>query len=172
MKRILSIAFLLVLIVAAVGLAQKSAINVLVSDKGTDFSKFKTYAWAPGHKALDPGWDKAITEAIDKTLAAHGLTKGAPADVLVEYHAVQSEDVDLRTFDNKTPAQGQERASAQLVKKGSLAIDLREPASRKVVWRVAGEQAISAVTGAERDAFLENLVTSMFAKYPGAKTKK
>ncbi len=172
MKRILSIACLLVLIVATAGLAQKaSGVNVLVSDKATDFSKFKTYEWAPGHKALDPAWDKAIVDAIDKALAAQGLKKGAPADILVEYHAVQSEEVDLRTFDNKTPAQGQERASAQIVKKGTLAVDFREPASRKVVWRVAAERAISATTGAERDAFVGRLVATMFEAYPTAKKK-
>jgi hypothetical protein len=173
MKRILSIACLLVLIVAAVGLAQKaSGVNVLVLDKATDFSKFKTYEWAPGHKALDPAWDKAIVDGIDKALAAQGLKKGAPATVLVEYHAVQSEEVDLSTFDNKAPAQGQERASAQLVKKGTLAIDLREPASRKVVWRVTAERAISATTtGAERDAFVAKLVATMFESYPKAAKK-
>ena len=170
MKRILSIACLLILVVAAVGLAQKaSGVNVLVLDKATDFSKFKTYEWAPGHKALDPAWDKAIIDAIDKALAAQGLKKGAPADVLVEYHAVQSEEVDLRTFDNKAPAQGQERASAQLVKKGALAIDLRLPAARTVVWRVAAERAITATTGAERDAFVAKLVATMFESYPKAK---
>ena len=173
MKRILSIACLLVLIVAAVGLAQKaSGVNVLVLDKATDFSKFKTYEWAPGHKALDPAWDKAIIVGIDKALAAQGLKKGAPADVLVEYHAVQSEDVDLRTFDNKAPVQGQERAAAQIVKKGTLAIDLREPAGRKVVWRVAAERAISATTtAAERDAFVATLVATMYESYPTAKKK-
>jgi hypothetical protein len=172
MKRILSVACLLILVVAAVGLAQKaSGVNVLVLDKATDFSKFKTYEWAPGHKALDPAWDKAIIDGIDKALAAQGLKKGAPADVLVEYHAVQSEEVDLRTFDNKAPAQGQERASAQIVKKGTLAIDLREPASRKVVWRVAAERAVSATTGAERDAFVAKLVATMFESYPTAKKK-
>ena len=172
MKRILSIACLLVLIVAAVGLAQKTpGVNVLVLDKATDFTKFKTYEWAPGHKALDPAWDKAIIDGIDKALAAQGLKKGSPADVLVEYHAVQSDEVDLRTFDNKAPAQGQERASAQLVKKGTLVIDLRVPASRTVVWRVDAERAVTAITGAERDAFVAKLVTAMFEAYPKAAKK-
>ena len=172
MKRILSMSVLLVLVVVAAALAQKPAgVNVLVSDKATDFSKFKTYEWAPGHKALDPAWDKAIIDGIDKALAAQGLKKGSPADILVEYHAIQSEEVDLRTFDNKAPAQGAERAAAQIVRKGTLAIDLREPASRKVVWRVAAERAISAMTGAERDAFVAKLVATMFESYPTAKKK-
>ena len=170
MKRIVSISCLLVLAVAAVGLAQKApGVNVLVADKATDFSKFKTYEWAPGHKALDPAWDKAIIDGIEKALAAQGLKKGAPGDVLVEYHAVQSEEVDLRTFDNKAPAQGQERAAAQLVKKGTLAIDFRLPAGRTVVWRVAAERAITSTTGAERDAFVATLVSTMFELYPKAK---
>ena len=173
MKRILSIACLLVLIVAAVGFAQKaSGVNVLVSDKATDFSKFKTYEWAPGHKALDPAWDKAIIDGIDKALAAQGLKKGAPADVLVEYHAVQSEDVDLRTFDNKAPAQGAERATATMVKVGTLVVELRDRASRKVLWRVGAERAVTATAGAERDAFVAKLVATMFESYPTAAAKK
>jgi hypothetical protein len=172
MKRTLSISVLLVLVVVAAALAQKAAgVTVLVSDKAADFSKFKTYEWAPGHKALDPAWDKAIIDGIDKSLAVQGLTKGAPADILVEYHSVQSDEVDLRTFDNKAPAQGAERASAQIVKKGTLVIDLRDPASRKVVWRVAAERAITEMTGAERDAFVARLVVTMFEKYPAAKKK-
>ena len=173
MKRILSISFLLVLVVAAAGLAQKApGINVLVSDKATDFSKFKTYEWGAGHKALDPTWHKAIIAAIDKSMAAQGLTIGAPADVVVEYHAVQSEDIDLRTFDNETPAQGAERAPAQIVRKGTLAIDLRDAASRKVIWRVAAERAIMATTGAESDAFVAKVVATIFESYPKAQSKK
>jgi hypothetical protein len=170
MKRILSISCVLVLVAVAATLAQKAAsVTVLVSDKAADFSKYKTYEWAAGHKALDPAWDKAIVSGIDKALAGRGLRQGAPADILVAYHAVQSEEVDLSTFDNRAPAQGAERASAQIVKKGALAIDLREPTSRKVVWRVAAERAITEMTGAERDAFVASLVATMFEKYPAKK---
>jgi hypothetical protein len=173
MKRILSIACLLVLVVAAAGLAQKAGgVNVIVSDKTADFSKLKTYAWGPGHKALDPAWDKAIVAAVEKELAAKGFKPGTPGDVVVAYHAVQREDVDLRTFDNKAPAQGAERADANIVKVGTLAIDLRETVSRKVIWRVAAEKALTNVTAADRDALIGKMVAAMFQAYPAASGKK
>jgi hypothetical protein len=50
-------------------------------------------------------------------------------------------------------------------------IDFREPTSRKVVWRVTAERAITATTGAERDAFVAKILTSMFEAYPKAVKK-
>jgi len=173
MKRVLSIACLLVLVIAAASLAQKAAgVTVLQSDKTADFSKFKTYEWGPGHPALDPAWDKAIIAAIDKELAAKGMKKASPGSVVVAYHAVQREDVDISTFDNKAPAKGAERADASIVKVGTLAIDLRETASRKVVWRAAAEKALAKVGDAERDALVAKLVANIFALYPPAPAKK
>jgi hypothetical protein len=173
MKRILSIACLLVLVVAAAGLAQKPAgVTILQSDKTADFSKLKTYEWGPGHKAIDPAWDKAIVAAIEKELAAKGLKPATPGDVVVAYHAVQREDVDLKTFDNKAPAKGAERADASIVKVGTLAIDLRDTASRKVLWRVAAEKALTNTNAADRDALVSKLVTTLFEAYPTAAAKK
>jgi hypothetical protein len=159
--------------VAAVGLAQQTAgVTVLALDKTADFSKFKTYEWGPGHKALDPAWDKSIVAAIEKALAEKGLKPGAPADVVVEYHAVQREDVDLRSFDNKAPAQGAERATATMVKVGTLAVDLRERVSRKVLWRVAAERALPSTAAADREAIVAKIVAALFEKYPTAVAKK
>ncbi len=85
---------------------------------------------------------------------------------------MQSEEVDLRTFDNKAPAQGQERASAQLVKKGD-ARDRLPPAGRThggvARRRPSGRSRMT--TGAERDAFVAKLVATMFESYPTAAKK-
>jgi hypothetical protein len=167
MKRFVVAVCLLALIIPGAVLAQKPKVTVLRLDKSADVSKFKTYEWTPGSKALDPAWDAAIIAAIDKELAAKGLQKGAPGDVLVSYHAVQQDNVDLSTFDPKAATAG--AAAAQIVKVGTLAVDLRNPATRVVVWRVAGEGAIKEMPAAERDAFVGKFVAALFAMYP---TKK
>jgi hypothetical protein len=165
MKRIVLVACLLALIVPSAALAQKVA--VLKLDKTADVTKFKTYEWTPGQKALDPAWDKAIIAAVEKELAARGLKPGKPADILVAYHGVQREDVDLSKFDPKAAAAGTQ--PAQLIKVGTLVVELRNPATREVIWRVGGEGAIKEVAAAERDTFVAKMVASLFEKYP---TKK
>jgi hypothetical protein len=165
MKRLVLVACLLALIVPSAALAQK--VTVLKSDKTADVTKFKTYEWTPGHKALDPAWDKAIIAAVEKELAAKGLKPGKPGDILVAYHGVQREDVDLSQFDSKAAAAGTQ--AAQVIKVGTLAVELRNPATREVIWRVAGEDAIKNVAPAERDAFVAKMVAALFEKYP---TKK
>lgn len=165
MKKFVFTACLLALVVPV--LAHAQAVTVLQSDKTADVTTFKTYEWTPGHKALDPAWDKAIIAAVEKELAAKGLKPGKPGDVLVAYHGVQREDVDLSTFDPKAAASGTK--AAQIIKVGTLALELRNPATRAVIWRVAAEGAIKNVTPAERDAFVAKMVASLFEKYPTAK---
>jgi hypothetical protein len=165
MKKFVLAVCLLALVVPAVAHAQK--VTVLQSDKAADVTKFKTYEWTPGHEALDPAWNKAIIAAIEKQLAVKGLKPGKPGDVLVAYHAVQREDVDLSRFDAKAAAAGTQ--AAQIIKVGTLALELRNPATRTVIWRVAGEGAIKDVAPAERDAFIANMVAALFEKYPAAR---
>ncbi len=165
MKKFVLVVCLLALIVPSAALAQK--VTVLKSDKTADVAAFKTYEWTPGHKALDPAWDKAIVAAVEKELAAKGLKPGKPADVLVAYHGVQREDVDLSTFDPKAAAAG--TRAAQVIKMGTLVVELRNPTSREVIWRVAAEGAIKDVAAAERDAFVARMVAALFEKYPAKK---
>lgn len=165
MKKLVFIVCLLALIAPSAALAQK--VTVLKSDKTADVTKFKTYEWTPGQKALDPAWDKAIVASVEKELAARGLKPGKPADILVAYHGVQREDVDLSKFDAKAAAAGTQ--AAQVVKVGTLVVELRNPTSREVIWRVGGEGAIKDVAPAERDAFVAKMVTALFEKYPAKK---
>jgi hypothetical protein len=165
MKRLVLVACLLALVVPSTALAQK--VTVLKLDKAVDVTKFKTFEWTPGHKALDPAWDKAITAAVEKELAARGLKPGKPGDVLVAYHGVQREDVDLSTFDPKGAASGKQ--PAQIIKVGTLAVEFRNPTTREVMWRVASEGAIKDVSAAERDALVAKMVAALFQQYP---TKK
>jgi hypothetical protein len=164
MKKFVLALCLLALVVPA-AFAQK--VTVLHLDKSVDVSKLKTFEWTPGHKALDPAWDKAIIAAVEKELAARGLKPGKPGDVLVSYHGVQRADVDLSTFDDKATASGAQ--AAQVIRVGTLAVDLRNPMNRTLIWRVAGEGVIKDMPAAERDAFVAKMVALLFEKYPVTK---
>jgi len=44
--------------------------------RGTDFSKYRTYAWGTSHlKTPNPAWDQHLVEDIDAALRAKGLHK-------------------------------------------------------------------------------------------------
>jgi hypothetical protein len=101
-------------------------------DNDTDFSRFKTYAWAPGWSAYDENVDREIVAAMERHLAMLGLTKldTGPCDVLVSFEALKRSDVDLKstTSDPLTHARVERPV-------GTLAIFLQEPGSGRQLFR-------------------------------------
>ena len=171
MKRILSISFPLVLVVAAAGLRPESARNqhVLVSDKATDFSKFKILT--NGERAtrrLDPTCAQGDHRRGSTSRAGRpGLTIGALPDVAGQIPTpFRGGDIDLRTLMTRTSAQGAERARPRSSRGALLTIDLRDfgqPQGDLGEWRLSGRSA--ATTGAESDASSLH-AEPMFESYP------
>src|SRR5262245_39254636 len=91
---VLSIGFLL--LAAGSALAQKVNVDF---DKGADFSKYKTYAWATGTPAGNPMIHQRIIAGIEAQLAMKGLRKadGTP-DIIVSYHAATDTQVSINTM--------------------------------------------------------------------------
>ncbi len=167
MKRLALHACILAVFLSAAALAPKPAGPVvLTQDKTFDFSKLKTYAWGGSHPAQDKTYDKIIVAAIEAQLASKGLTQASPADVDVAYHTVERIDVDLSTFDEKEPAQGAAREPAKMVHVGTLIVDFRDAATRKVLWRVSWEGVLTKMAPAEAEQFLTDKVASVFKLYP------
>jgi hypothetical protein len=101
-------------------------------DKDADFSRFRTYAWAPGWSAYDEKVGREIVAAMERHLAMLGLTKldAEPCDLLVSYEALKRSDVDLKssTSDPLTHARIERPV-------GTLAIFLQEPRSGRQLFR-------------------------------------
>lgn len=162
------LAAVLVFALPAIGLAQKTPGKVVIEyNKKTDLTKYKTYSWGPGHSALLPAADKAIIAAVEKQLAANGMTKAATGagDLVVRYHSVERADVDLSTFDPKPPAPGEQRTMAQTVSVGTLMVDLVDPVSQKLLWRGRIEGAISHDLPTLEQQ-LDKAVPRLFEKFP------
>src|SRR5664279_5493454 len=89
--RFCAIRFLLVLIVLCAG-AQAEKIRVHY-DKSVDFSKYKTYGWAPIGAVAHPMLALDVVAAIEGELNARGLKKvPANPDLIVQvYGAVDTE---------------------------------------------------------------------------------
>ena len=134
------------------------------ADSKTEFGKFKTYTWEHGWQTYDKRVHQGILTAVDRELAAVGLTKkeSGPADLLVTYASLRRTDVDL---DAKTPAADGTRPQYDV---GTLIVLLLEPGSRKEVFR--GRVDTPIVVDADKViAIVDSTVNEMFAKYP---TKK
>ena len=141
----------------------KYGVTVAVDEK-SDFSKLKTYAWEHGWQAYDKQVHADIVAAVDRELAAQGLTKktSGPADALVTYASLRRIDVDL----NARPRAGEGTRPQYDV--GTLIVLLLEPGTRKELFRGRVDQPIEAEAGKVKPV-IDAAVKEMFGKYPTRK---
>jgi hypothetical protein len=156
------IAGFLALFAAAALTAQMPKYKVTATaDKGTDFSRLKTYAWEPGWQAHDRTAHEQIVAAVDRELAALGFTKApeGQSDVTVVYATVQRTDVDLKS--KARTAEGQ-RPTFPVA---TLVVMIREPGTHKQLFRARVDTPIELEP--ERiKATIDDRVAQMFARYP------
>jgi hypothetical protein len=144
--------------------AQKYGVTVN-AEKNVDFAKFKTYTWTEGRPSPDKTTNGQIIAAVDRELAALGMTKAAtaPGDVLVTYYSTGRTDVDVKA---KPDARGLH--PEQTV--GTLVVALLDPATRRPVLRLRADKPIEPGAGGV-EAAISSAATELFAKYP-TRTKK
>jgi hypothetical protein len=145
---------------ALVGQTPKYGVTV-TADRKADFSKFRSYSWESLSPAFDKGVDQQIVDAIDRELMSLGLEKrpSAPSDVTVSYASLQRTGVDVKA--KPTNADG----TFPQYHVGSLAVVMREPGTRKELFRGRVDKPIDL----DRDklhAAIDAVVAEMFAKYP------
>lgn len=129
---------LLICLAAATAHAQKITIEF---DQGIDFSKYRTFAIRGGQlTSKNPALNnelvrKRINADIVRDLASRGLTiTTGPSDLSVRYRFGSARKAEMETY----PA-GWRGLGADVVRtpytEGTLVIDLRDPATRSLVWR-------------------------------------
>jgi hypothetical protein len=128
--------------------------------RGTDFSKYKTYAWGtPKQKASDPNHP---LNDIDAALQAEGLQKvgtDASPDLLVAF-----------SVGNKQVYVLQHIAKNPIVKQGTLVVELADPQLKKVVWWAVGEGTLT--DNRDKDLpMIQSTISKMFKKYPPSLAK-
>jgi hypothetical protein len=116
--------------------------------KGTDFSKYKTFAWAEGTHVQDPLVHARIIGEVEAQLAKKGLTKTeSNPDLYVVYHVAFDTQKDISTFSSGYGyggygwgwgggwGTGTTTTTVRDIVVGTLVLDMADAAQKQVVWR-------------------------------------
>jgi hypothetical protein len=158
---------ILIALTTICGLAQKITIEF---DQSADFSRYKTFTIRDGQlNSGNPALNselvkKQIDADIARGLTARGLIMVTErADLNVRYRFGSLRKTELETY----PA-GWRGYGTRIVRvpytEGTLVIDLRDPATRSLVWRGIASEDKSDATQIESK--LDNMVRKSLAKYP------
>jgi Domain of unknown function (DUF4136) len=159
-------------------LAQKVTIDF---DKGTDFSRSKTYAWIKGSPASNPKLDQYIMAVGDHQLEQKGLTKVEVkgADLLITYHAASNAEINSTVIDSDSYAFSlglpqttvvtwwpiPQQSTARLIRKGTLAIQIIDRQRHELIWTASAKVNLDE----KRDkalAQLDKALVKVFNGYP------
>lgn len=125
--------------------------------RGTDFSKYQTYAWGTSHQAT-PDPKHTVEGMIDAALQAKGLQKvgmDANPSLLVAFSS-ENKPVYVIPGYLKSPL---------VIKEGTLIVQLADPQSKEALWWGI---AVDTVThNPDKDnPVIQKIISKMFQKYP------
>jgi Domain of unknown function (DUF4136) len=140
-------------------------------DKTANFATLTTYAWAKGTPVGDELNHQRIVSAVDSQLAAkgvHQVESVANADLLVTYHAVITQDVEVTGTRVGLSRWGSARATQVPV--GGLVLTLMDAKTHAVVWRgVASRDLDVKASPEQREKNINKAVEKLFKHYPPTK---
>jgi len=172
------IALAVVLLASLNSLAQKVTIDF---DKGTDFSRSKTYAWIRGTPASNPKLDQYIMGVGDHQLEQKGLTKveAKDAEILITYHAASNAEINATLLDNdsyafslglpQTTVVGwwplPQQSTARLIRKGTLAFEIIDRQRHALIWTASTKVNLDEKRNKALDQ-LDKALLKVFNGYP------
>jgi hypothetical protein len=128
--------------------------------RGTDFTKYKTYAWGTSH-TMTPDPNHSIDLMIETALKAKGLSR-------VEMDANPSLIVAMNAG-NRLVYTIQDNYG--IIKQGSLVVELADPKLKKAVWWGIAEEALADKHDKDL-SMIQKKISKMFKKYPPPPTDK
>jgi len=143
-------------------------------DQTIDFSKYKTFAiregqLSSGNPALNsPLVKKQIEADIQNDLTAKGLTlvTGGASDLNVRYTFGAARKTEIEAYPAGWYGLGTRYVRVPYAE-GTLVIDLRDPATRSLVWRAIAAEEKSDATKIQGK--LDDMVKKSIDKYPPKK---
>ena len=142
MKTRLTFVLTLMLLSAATLFAQKVNVDW---DRGTDFSKFKTYAWQPSPDPAKELWDQRVIDGVNQQLQAKGfqLVTANPQLWVVYTAHIKHEQQVVGTGYNMGPYWGwgywggptTTTYNTYTYKEGTLVVDIADNNGRTLLWR-------------------------------------
>jgi len=154
-------------------------------DMTADFTKYKTYHWEkhPNSKDLDDLMMSQLGAALDAELAKKGLTKktDGTSDLAIVYQVAVKQEKELSTFStgySTGPGWGggyggfyggtsSSTTSVYTITTGTLALDMYDAASKKLVWRGIATKTVDVKAKPEkRQKNMAKGAEKLFKKYP------
>jgi hypothetical protein len=153
---------------------------------GTDFSKYKTYRWVRAAKAQYPNdiLDKQIMDAIDRQLAAKGLsrTDSETADLVVVYQVAVNQEKQWNSYSTGGDMWGYGRwggwggygggmssttTTSSTINIGTLNLDLYDTAKKEQVWRGAASKTLGSGKDPKKvQKNIDKAMAKLLKKYP------
>ena len=178
-KHTLSIVAVVVVLLSSLNaLAQKVTIDF---DKGTDFSRSKTFAWIKGTPVSNPKLDLYIMGVGDHQLEQKGLTKveAKNADLLITYHAAGNAEINATLLDNDSYAFSlglpqttlvtwwalPQQSTARLIRKGTLAFEIIDRQRHELIWTASAKVNLDEKRSKALDQ-LDKALIKVFKGYP------
>jgi hypothetical protein len=183
----------LLILLLAVGIVSCSSVKVSYDiDKSADFTKYKTYGYSEDALKL-PVQElnrNRVFNAIDRELAARGLSKSDNPDVLIDLHVRTEQKTEATATTTGTGMYGGYYGgyygrygygggfSTTTVNyndyiEGTLFIDVVDKAQEKIVWQGRGTKTVDEDASPEkRDKNINEGIKSIFATYPVKPVKK
>jgi hypothetical protein len=142
-------------------------------DRGTDFTKFKTYKWVPitGAQHPDQLTDGNITSIMDGLLAAKGFTKkdADPVDLFVGYGTSVDQEKMITGYGGGMGFRfgGMGMAETSTIQNGTILVDIYNPAGKLLVWRATGTESLDPSSNPDKNyANLKKALTKLMKNFP------
>ncbi len=144
-------------------------------DRNTDFGGIRTYAWIKGETLDDPFNHQRIVSAVDSQLAAKGLRQvglDQHPDAYVAYHAIFRTEVQVSGASSawgatRVGASRSGTARTEEVVRGTLVIDLLNPATRALLWRGIASREVDLMANPDtREKNITRTVGRLLKNYP------
>lgn len=148
-------------------------------ERGINFAQFTTYDWTPadalpvGDPRLDnnPFFRDYLQGAIEKQLAKKGYRRvsGAPADLLLHYHATVNQRMEINAADRQAGYCFQD-CQPQVIEyeQGTLVLDVVDARSKKVIWRGWAQDSVQGIIDDQErlERQVDKAVTRLFERFP------
>jgi hypothetical protein len=174
--------FALASITAAVVLVSACATMRIGSyvERGTDFSKYQTYAWGPadalpiGDPRLDnnPIFRDYLQGAVERELHQHSLLlvpDSAGPDLLVHFHGSVRQIFDVAAADRNHGIEVDQEVTVIDYDEGTLIVDIVDARTNRLVWRGWAIDSLSGILDSQdrMEKKIELAVTKMLIGFKG-----
>lgn len=172
MKTRLTFVLSLTLLTAATLFAQKVNVDW---DRGTDFSKFKTYAWQPSPDPAKELWDQRVIDGVNQQLQAKGfqLVTSNPQLWVVYTAHIKHEQQVVGTGYNMGPYWGwgywggptTTTYNTYTYKEGTLVVEIADNNGRTLLWRGSATDTL-ADNSDKNIKKLNSAISKLFKNFP------